>query len=60
MKEKNKQRNEVYRTVEEFEKEFIPNFHEKKLAEERSKEPSIFGTGLATELLECIRDELMK
>jgi hypothetical protein len=60
MKEKNKQRKKVYRSVEEFEEEFFPTAHEKKLAEKRSKEPSTFGTGLATELLESIRQQLMK
>jgi len=60
MEKKTKERKKVYRTVDEFEKEFFPTFHEKKLVEKRSKEPSTFGTGLATELLESIRQQLMK
>ena len=50
----------VYRSMMEVEREFFPNSYKKKLEEERSKEPGEFGTGLAKEILEKIREEFAK
>ena len=58
MERKNKQRKKAYHSMIEFEKEFFPISYEQKLAEKRSKDPGTFGTGLAMELLENIRQQL--
>lgn len=60
MEKKTKQMKKAFHSMKEFEKKFFPNSYEGKLAEKRSKEPSTFGTGLATELLKSIRQQLMK
>lgn len=58
MEKKSKQRRKVYRSMIEFEKEFFPISYEQKLVEQRHKDPGTFGTGLAMELLENIRQQL--
>lgn len=60
MERKSKQSKKVLRSLKEFEKKFFPNLYEEKSAEKRSKEPNIFGTGLAIELLKNIRQQLAK
>ena len=60
MERKKKRDRKVFYSMKEFEKEFIPHSHEEKLAEDRSKDPIVFGTGLASELLKSIRQQLMK
>jgi len=60
MEKKKKRDRKIYYSMKEFEKEFLPHSYEEKLAENRSKEPSVFGTGLASELLKSIRQQLMK
>ncbi len=60
MESKGKQERKTYYSMKEFEKEFFPQSYKEKLVEKRSKEPSMFGTILATELLKSIRQQLMK
>ncbi len=60
MGNKKRRDREIYCSMKEFEKEFFPHSYEEKLAENRSKEPSMFGTGLATDLLKSIRQQLTK
>jgi hypothetical protein len=50
----------VYHSIQEFEKRLLPKYHQEKLAEKKRKEPRIYGTGHATELLERIRDQVAK
>jgi hypothetical protein len=60
MEKKNKQGKRVYRSMMEFEKEFFPTSYKQKLEEQKNKDPSTYGTGLAMELLENIRERLAK
>ena len=60
MEKRDSPRKEVYRSVAEFEEKFFPTYHERRLSQKRRDEPSNFGTGLATELLENIRQRLAK
>lgn len=59
MAEKQKNKKE-YRSMAEFKKHFFPNAYEKELAEERSRDPKTFGTGLVKDLMEGVRQELRK
>ena len=60
MGKKIRQTENVFHSMMEFEKKFFPKSHEEKLAQRRSKEPGTFGTGLAVDLLDGIRQELTK
>ena len=56
-----KQRNKKeYRSMAEFKKHFFPNAYQKELAEERSRDPKTFGTGLVEDLMEGVRRRLRK
>lgn len=57
---KNSPKRRVYRSVDEFDERFFPNYHESRLSQKRREEPSSFGTGLAKELLDDIRSRLSK
>ncbi len=59
MKSKRKTaKKKTYRSFAEFEKTFFPNAYEEEISESRNKEPKEFGTGLAIELLEGIKQKL--
>lgn len=60
MERKKKRDRKIYYSMKEFEKEFFPHSYEGELAEDKSKEPRMFGSGLASELLKSIRQQLMK
>ena len=49
-----------YRSMEAFKKHFFPNAYKKELAEERSRDPKTFGTGLVKDLMEGVRRGLRK
>ena len=49
-----------YRSMAEFKKYFFPNAYKKELAEERSRDPKTFGTGLVKDLMDGVRRELRK
>ena len=59
MEKKSKQRKEVYHSMAEFEKKFFPDSYKKNL-EGKSEKPGSLGTGLATELLRSIKQQLAK
>ena len=60
MEKGNKGGKRVFHSMIEFEREFFPVSHKEKIDEEKSKNPDIYGTGLAIELLESIRQQLAK
>lgn len=60
MKSKNKGNGKVYRSMIEFEKEFLPDSYEERLRRRETKETGVSGTGLVTELLKGIKQELAK
>jgi hypothetical protein len=53
-----KENEKIYRSMREIEKEFLPESYKKKLEEKKKKNSSISGTGLVTELLEGIKQEM--
>ena len=55
-----KQTKQVFRSIVEFKKHFLPKSYEKELLNEKSKHPERFGTGLAEEFLEGVRHELRR
>ena len=55
-----KQTKQVFRSIVEFKKHFLPKSYEKELLNEKSKHPERFGTGLAEEFLEGVRQELRR
>jgi len=60
MEKRNKERTRIYRSMMEIEREFFPILYKERLEEKKSKEPGAFGSQLATELLESIRQQLAK
>lgn len=58
MERKRKKTKKTYRSMVEFKKHFLPNSYKKELADEKRKEPGTFGTGLVSDLLEGIREQL--
>jgi len=54
---KNKKRNQTYRSMREFEREFFPKSLEKRMAE-KPKDAQALGVTLAKESLERIRERL--
>lgn len=59
-KQAKQQNKKEYRSMAEFKKHFFPNAYEKELAEERSRDPKTFGTGLVKDLMDGVRRELRK
>ena len=59
-KQLKQQTKKEYRSMTAFKKHFFPNAYQKELAEERSRDPKTFGTGLAKNLMEGVRRELRK
>jgi hypothetical protein len=45
----------IYSSLEEFKKELLPKHYKRKIEQRRDEEPGVFGTGLATDILEDIR-----
>ena len=54
-----KERTQVFRSVKEFEKEFLPKYFEKKMAE-KPTDASMLGISLAKESLDKIKKQLAK
>lgn len=50
----------VIKTIEEFEKIYLPNRHKKKKKKEKRKDPKEFGRSLAKELIKKFREDLKK
>ena len=59
-KQAKQQTEKEYRSMAEFKKRFFPNAYKKELAEERSRDPKTFGTGLVKDLMEGVRRGLRK
>ena len=59
-KQSKKQTETTYRSIAAFKKHFFPNAYEKEVADEKSRDPKRFGTGLVHELLENVRQELRR
>ena len=59
-KQAKQQTEKEYRSMAEFKKHFFPNAYKKELAEERSRDPKTFGTGLVKDLMDGVRRELRK
>ncbi len=59
MEKKNK-RNKKYRSIGEFEREFLPNSFKSKIEDVQVKKPGAFGSELAMEFLENIKRQLSK
>lgn len=55
-----RQNKREYRSMAEFKRHFFPNAYKKELAEERSRDPKTFGTGLVKDLMDGVRRELRK
>ena len=53
-----KQREKVYRSIEEIREHFFPNFYEKEQEQKKEQNPDTLGKGLAQALLERIKCEL--
>lgn len=64
MRKENRQKNKVYRSMVEIERDFFPILYKERLEKERlekeKSKPGAFGIELATELLENIRQQLTK
>jgi len=54
---KNKKKNQIYRSMREFEKEFLPKSFEKRMAE-KPIDAQALGISLARESLDKIRERL--
>ncbi len=54
---KNKKKNRIYRSMKEFEKEFLPKSFEKIMVE-KPKDAQALGVSLARESLDKIRERL--
>ncbi len=50
----------IYCSMIEIEKEFFPALYRERIQERKDKDPSSFGTELATEILKSIKQELAK
>lgn len=59
-KQAKRQNKKEYRSMAEFKRHFFPNAYKKELAEERSRDPKTFGTGLVKDLMDGVRRELQK
>ena len=59
-KQARQQNKKEYRSMAEFRKQFFPNAYQKELAEEGSRDPKTFGTGLVKDLMDGVRRELRK
>ena len=51
-------RHRTYKTLEEFEQAFLPNFLKKRIEENIDREPENYGTGLIPDLLRNFRKQL--
>lgn len=60
MSKKNKKAGKVYKSITQFEKSIFPKSYERKVLERRSREPGIFGSTLAAELLDGVRRRLAR
>ena len=60
LKQPKKTTRKVFHSIVEFKEHFLPNSHEKELMREKSQDPENFGTGLAQEFLEGVRQELRR
>lgn len=60
MKSKNKGNGKVYRSMIEFEKEIFPDSYEEQLKRRENEGTGLSGTGLVTELLKGIKQDLAK
>ncbi|MBI4965338.1 MAG: hypothetical protein HY913_18825 [Desulfomonile tiedjei] len=49
-----------FRTLDEFEKEYFPNLHERKILEAEREEPTLFVQRLVAPLFDNIKRELTK
>jgi len=54
----NKSRKRVFRSITEFEKEFLPDSYKKRIENDENDDPEAFGAKVAAELLENIRRKL--
>jgi hypothetical protein len=54
----NKSRKRVFRSMTEFEKEFLPDSYKKRIENNENENPEVSGAKVATELLENIRRKL--
>jgi len=59
-KKKDKRGKRVYSSMMEFKREFFPVSYREEPEEEKIKDAATYGTGLAMELLESIRQQLAK
>jgi len=59
-KQANQQDKKEYRSMVDFKKHFFPNAYKQELAEERSRDPKTFGTGLVKDLMDGVKRELRK
>lgn len=55
---KNKQTEKVYCSLEELKEDLLPNLHKEELKEKRLNKPELYGTSLATEILEKIKQQM--
>ena len=60
MKKHNKKKGRIYTSSVEFMKTFFPKSYQEKLEQNQSKERGSFGTSLAIELMNSVRQELRK
>lgn len=58
MQKKAKRKKEVYNSVAEFEKVYLPSLYRKKHEEQSRREPPAYGTTLAKEILTEIKRAL--
>ena len=59
-KQPKKKTNKVFRSIEEFEAHFFPKAHAEQLSRQNMQDPESFGTGLAEEFLEGVRQALRR
>lgn len=58
--ERAKANKKSYRSMTEFEKEFLPNTFQNKAKKEQKKEPGSFGSELAMKFIEDVKKKLSK
>ena len=52
-------KDKTFKSIIEFEKEFFPKSYQRKIEEKMQSEPKIYGTGIAIEILDNIKQQLL-